>query len=86
MTKKPKVVILPSDDPNICNWMSDGWGHNRKLMAKARKAIADGDCIPDVVQLLEEAGFEVIQLAYGEDGLPLPEEVVDARLVELSLN
>lgn len=41
------------------SWQSEGWGHDAKAMAKAKRAINKGENPAEVVKLLEKAGFEV---------------------------
>jgi hypothetical protein len=53
-----KPFILVEFDQNGCLWMSDGWGNDSKLMAKAREAIRRGETREEVIELLSKT-FEV---------------------------
>jgi len=58
MTKKPRIVVVFYQD--VVDWFSDGWQHDEKLMAEAKKAINDGETPEDVIENLEKT-FEVVE-------------------------
>ncbi len=65
---KPEIIVLSKDtDTEGFQWLSNGWNDSKRshtpkakaLMAKAAKCIAKGDTVPEVIGLLEKAGFKV---------------------------
>lgn len=54
-----KPAIFINFDGHTVVWHSAGWKNDKELMAKARKAINEGEFPEDVMRLLREAGFKV---------------------------
>jgi len=54
-------ILITFEDDGTVTWASDGWGHDKKRMAEAKKAINDGETPDDVIRLLEDANFLVIE-------------------------
>jgi len=55
---KPRIIVVFYQD--VVDWFSDGWQHDEKLMAAAKKAINDGETPEEVIRNLEET-FEVTE-------------------------
>jgi hypothetical protein len=60
MTEPTPTPILIRFSRGRCIWHSVGWAGDRSIMAKARKAIRQGESRERVIELLEQAGFRVI--------------------------
>lgn len=69
MAKKPGIIVLSTDKDEVFNFMSDGWFDKRNsrtekgqiLMSMAMKCVELGLDVPDVIRLLQKAGFEIIR-------------------------
>lgn len=67
MAGRPLIVITSPDDDGECTWYSVGWNDAKHrgtpraegLMVRARTAIGLAKDVPDAVQKLTEAGFDV---------------------------
>ena len=64
--KAPRIIV--EFGPTGCKWHSVGWGHDKKLMAEAKKAINEGDTPSEVIRLLGIVGFTVVHIMGGQDG------------------
>jgi len=60
ITKRPKILIRFDTIPS-CHWHSVGWGGNATLKAKAQRAINRAETPQEVIELLTDAGFEVME-------------------------
>lgn len=63
---RPRILVKFHN--NECEWYSDGWGNDAKLMRRARRAIENGLSPVEVVAGLE-ATFEVEVFEVIEDTL-----------------
>lgn len=67
MKSKPEIIVLSSDTDDAFKWLSNGWftvkqQHTKRaqeLMEKANRAIDEGKDVPDVIERLKKAGFEI---------------------------
>jgi hypothetical protein len=62
-----KPVILVEFDGDLCIWRSAGWLADRELMNKAKFTVRAGRNKPETIRLLEEAGFEVMEITTYKD-------------------
>lgn len=56
-----RPTIIVSFHGEQCTWHSVGWGGNKKLMEQAKRLINKGNTEQEVVQLLEQNGFAVVE-------------------------
>jgi hypothetical protein len=56
---KPKILVRFENESVV--WYSDGWGHDSRLMGKAKRLIAKGKTPNEVLELLRTV-FEVEQM------------------------
>ncbi len=61
MKERPKIVIDFNPDHSV-TWNSCGWGTDHSLMAKAKESINRGHDPKEVIELLNEAGFDVVMI------------------------
>lgn len=67
-TPLPQIICMSGKDDDTFQWMSGGWysAENRhteqakEWMAIAKKAIAAGENVTEVIKSLEDSGFEVL--------------------------
>jgi hypothetical protein len=60
MTEKPLIFV--EFDGDLCIWRSCGWMADRELMNKAKFTVRAGRNRPETIRLLQEAGFEVMEI------------------------
>lgn len=64
---KPNIIVLSKDTDQDFLWLSDGWNEIKKqhtpkakaLFAKAEVCMEQGETVPEVIALLEKAGFAI---------------------------
>jgi hypothetical protein len=60
MTDKPVIFVEFKGDS--CIWRSVGWISDRELMNKAKFTVRAGRDKYETIRLLEDAGFEVMEI------------------------
>jgi hypothetical protein len=65
MTEKPLIVVEFKGDS--CIWRSVGWVSDRELMNKAKFTVRAGRDRLETIRLLEDAGFEVMEITTYKD-------------------